>query len=280
MKTATVIQMSIARLACTACGAEANASCNCGQPYMPAKQRAKEAIEANPQKSNRAIADEIGVDHKTVGAARGEYSPPEVIGRDGKTYPATKPKRNPAATVEDESIEFVVEGDDESWPEAARKALRRERLEYVDLLGRVTGAEQRCNELIVALNAKEVTEGRDWPLDKMTKKQIAKRDTALAQIASWQKSLERLYAEATGQPPWRVEVITKEGRRFANGVRFAFRNEAERYAKKQEQDGDGVAAEVIASDGEKPNVEVNGDSIGFRHGDCVLFDWQSVEGDQ
>jgi hypothetical protein len=47
-------------------GAEANASCNCGKPYLPATVRAAEAIKANPQKSNRAIADEAGISESTV----------------------------------------------------------------------------------------------------------------------------------------------------------------------------------------------------------------------
>ena len=52
---------------------------------------------------------------------------------------------------------------------------------------RATSAEERCNKLVVALNAKEVTEGRDWPLDKMTKKHVKKRDEALEAIAHRQK---------------------------------------------------------------------------------------------
>jgi len=48
--------------------------------YYRRKLRAAEAIKANPQKSDRAIAAEIGVDQKTVGAARRqsgeEYSSP------------------------------------------------------------------------------------------------------------------------------------------------------------------------------------------------------------
>lgn len=55
------------------------------------KQRAADAIKANPGKSNRAIAAEIGVDHKTVAKARGDNSPSEtVVGRDGKQYPAKR----------------------------------------------------------------------------------------------------------------------------------------------------------------------------------------------
>lgn len=88
MRIATVIPMSIQRMVCTGCGAEANASCNCGVSYMPKAERAREAVKANPEKSDRAIAKEIGVDHKTVGTARkeltGENSPVERIGLDGK----------------------------------------------------------------------------------------------------------------------------------------------------------------------------------------------------
>lgn len=73
---------------CSACGEDA--SCNCGAPLMSKAQRAAEAVSANPSRSDRAIAKEIGVDHKTVGAARnfltGEHSPVDEprIGLDGK----------------------------------------------------------------------------------------------------------------------------------------------------------------------------------------------------
>lgn len=88
MRMSTEIKMSVQRMVCTACGSEANASCNCGKPYVPAKQRAAEAIKANPQKSNRAIADEIGVSKDTVRKVRettGDQSPVERVGLDGKT---------------------------------------------------------------------------------------------------------------------------------------------------------------------------------------------------
>jgi hypothetical protein len=82
--------MSIARLQCTVCGAEANASCNCGAHYVPATQRAKEAIEAHPEKSNRAIADLAGVDEKTIRNVRNSTADSSAvdeprIGKDGKT---------------------------------------------------------------------------------------------------------------------------------------------------------------------------------------------------
>jgi hypothetical protein len=42
-----------------ACGVDA--ACNCGAPVVPAFKRAADAIEADPTKSNRQIAEEIGV---------------------------------------------------------------------------------------------------------------------------------------------------------------------------------------------------------------------------
>jgi len=97
--TATVIKMSIQRMICTGCGAEANASCNCGKAYMPASVRASEAIAANPDKSDRAIAEELGVSPTTVGKARGAQVSSsghvtERTGRDGKQYSVKQ--RSPA----------------------------------------------------------------------------------------------------------------------------------------------------------------------------------------
>jgi hypothetical protein len=51
--------------------------------------RAAEAIKANPQKSNRAIAADIGIDQSTVSRIRNagvDYATPERIGRDSKSY--------------------------------------------------------------------------------------------------------------------------------------------------------------------------------------------------
>jgi hypothetical protein len=83
------IEKTYALLACTECGAEAYASCNCHKAYKPVDLAAK-AIAANPSKSNRAIADEIGVSRETVNRARAGDTgvSPERIGKDGKTYPA------------------------------------------------------------------------------------------------------------------------------------------------------------------------------------------------
>lgn len=72
----------------SACGEDA--SCNCGAPLMSKAQRAVEAIAANPQKSNRAIADDIGVNYQTVNRARKLSTDTDVsvdeprVGLDGK----------------------------------------------------------------------------------------------------------------------------------------------------------------------------------------------------
>ncbi len=77
-------------IGCTSCGATVDAACDCGAPYMPAGQRAASAIAANPQMSDRAIAQQIGVSQPTVSRAR-QSTETDVsvdeprIGLDGKT---------------------------------------------------------------------------------------------------------------------------------------------------------------------------------------------------
>jgi hypothetical protein len=99
------IQRAVVRLQCSGCGSEANATCNCGKPYVPAKVQAKERVEANPEKSNRAIAAELGIGEATVRRARAETTAPddavdERIGLDGKTR--RMPVRDEPPPSEDE----------------------------------------------------------------------------------------------------------------------------------------------------------------------------------
>ena len=105
---------SVVRLQCSACGAEANASCNCGKPYVPAAQRISEYDKANPGKSSRQAAADLGVSKETVRTARsgGNHLPPETVtGRDGKRYPSARPKRATYAPEpgEDDLIDFIVD---------------------------------------------------------------------------------------------------------------------------------------------------------------------------
>jgi hypothetical protein len=62
------------------------------QLSVPAGARAAAAVLAHPEKSNRAIAAELGVSNQTVMRAREQGAPsgaPEKrVGKDGKSYPA------------------------------------------------------------------------------------------------------------------------------------------------------------------------------------------------
>jgi hypothetical protein len=67
MKADTIIEfrkpVSIQQMSCTMCGAQADASCNCGAPYLPASKRAA-AVAAKPEsegKTVRELAEEAGV---------------------------------------------------------------------------------------------------------------------------------------------------------------------------------------------------------------------------
>jgi putative DNA primase/helicase len=68
-----------------------------GVAYTPKIVRAAEAIKANPDKSDRAIAEEIGASPTTVGKARTQVSTSGHLdkrtGRDGKAYQASQPTK-------------------------------------------------------------------------------------------------------------------------------------------------------------------------------------------
>lgn len=121
MKVASEIRFSIARLACTQCGAEANASCNCGKPYLPAAQRIKEYDKANPGKSTRAAAADLGISQPMVVKARNsddnQLSPANVIGLDGKEYRAKKNQKQKTAPVTEEEMPTEAEAH-EDWQQA------------------------------------------------------------------------------------------------------------------------------------------------------------------
>jgi hypothetical protein len=87
-----------AGLICSGCGAVASASCNCGKAYVPPSMLAASAIASNPGKSDRAIADEVGLGLGTIQRARKTVdpngSPARRTGKDGKSYSA-KRKQQP-----------------------------------------------------------------------------------------------------------------------------------------------------------------------------------------
>lgn len=96
---------------CTACGVEASAACDCGVAYEPASAVAARALEAHPEKSNRAIAEIAGVGRATVNRLRatGSFEPVEkTVGRDGKERPATMPPRPKPEVVLLEPLDYTL----------------------------------------------------------------------------------------------------------------------------------------------------------------------------
>jgi hypothetical protein len=286
-------------LVCTGCGAKANASCNCGKPYEPKSVRAREAIEAGPEKSNRAIAAETGISEPTIRRAReaaaSDDAPDTVTGRDGKSYPAKKSKAMPEADVEPVPIGPTQLDYNGLLKEYNKLQRRHEKLlgkkplskgddedhvtvnDFVNLSKRTRELEARNTALSAAFNAKEGQASRNWPAD-MKPQQIKYRDKYLGNIAYWQRELEQLYGEVTGRPSWRVEVTTEDGRHLGTGARFGTRGEAEFYNANfatSQLGGDYATGEIIACE-EKANVLIDGDVIRFKHGDCVLLNWHET----
>jgi hypothetical protein len=85
-------------LYCAKCGVVSEPRCDCNVGYITAGEVARRAVAANPEKSDRAIAAEIGVSQPTVGKARKaaaaagdkNLSSAKRTGRDGKSYPASR----------------------------------------------------------------------------------------------------------------------------------------------------------------------------------------------
>ncbi|QIG93847.1 MULTISPECIES: hypothetical protein [Bradyrhizobium] len=87
-----------AKLICSACGAPGEGSCRCGAPYVSPGDRAEEAVKAHPEKSDRAIAADLGVGTMTVSRARKRATVPDGTvgkrtGKDGKARKTPTSKR-------------------------------------------------------------------------------------------------------------------------------------------------------------------------------------------
>jgi ParB-like chromosome segregation protein Spo0J len=94
-----------------------------GLPLRPAERKAaaRRMLEAGDRRSDRAIAADCGLDHKTVGKLRhpeadddgGEYPHAEVrVGRDGKTYPV---KATPPPTTAQSRVAALLDTIDEAF---------------------------------------------------------------------------------------------------------------------------------------------------------------------
>lgn len=106
-----------ARLECPQCQKGTDAICECNVPYkyVTARELAERALAKSPQKSDRAIAEETGVNKNTVARARDDASNIEMrIGKDGKAYnatrqPAVNRDKKPAPESEENWQEDIVD---------------------------------------------------------------------------------------------------------------------------------------------------------------------------
>ena len=91
------------KLICTQCGADGEMNCECGVAFIAIANSTPKAAQvaaaladpANAAKSDRAIADELGIADRTVNRARRTATNVAVekrIGKDGKARSAPKPK--------------------------------------------------------------------------------------------------------------------------------------------------------------------------------------------
>ena len=98
-----------ADLQCSRCGAAGWAGCSCGTKYLEPITAATAAVLANPHKSDRALAAEIGVGSNTVRRARQKGTAPDGavgkrVGRDGKArkQPKRLARKTPAPLIHED----------------------------------------------------------------------------------------------------------------------------------------------------------------------------------
>ena len=119
---------------CSDCGAKGEAGCDCGAGYISASAHAAKAIAKDPLRSDRSIAEEIGVDHKTVGKARttGDFSP--VGSRTGKDGIARKmPIRSVPGSKAKHKIDERTGDEISQYEGIKRKAVLELEAELVEL---------------------------------------------------------------------------------------------------------------------------------------------------
>jgi len=98
-----------------------DAACNCNAPYLPAGQRAAEAVAANPERSDRAIAAAIGVNQSTVSRVRkkttdADASVEKRTGLDGRS------RKQPSKSRVDDIVDRAVARSEATKRRQAAKA--------------------------------------------------------------------------------------------------------------------------------------------------------------
>jgi hypothetical protein len=113
MRPAIIEQVKQSKFICSDCGSARD--CDCSAPAIPKTQRAIEAIKADPDRSDRAIAKDIGVSQPIVSKARKEVEATDKqlsvearTGLDGKTRKVPEKKaatnKSPEPTLQTQPI--------------------------------------------------------------------------------------------------------------------------------------------------------------------------------
>jgi hypothetical protein len=113
-------QAKSTKLICSSCGVSVAAACSCGTAYTPAGVRAARAVAANPGKSDRAHAAELGVGSNTVRRARKATAPSGAVekrvGQDGKVRKMPK-RRRPMFLTSNKDVMPTEEEAEKSYQE-------------------------------------------------------------------------------------------------------------------------------------------------------------------
>lgn len=180
------------RLRCEKCGAEGEIACDCGPQYIReanATSKADQAAEAlrdpaNVKKSDRALAKELGVSDKTVGAARkatAEFSAvgERRVGRDGKARKA--PSRPPARAPGEKQHQASVNTFGPDW-EAFKAKAEKEGQSAAAKLGAMITREVTGVEIEPATLPKTAHEKLEAAKRQIERKLNAEHAARMAQI--------------------------------------------------------------------------------------------------
>jgi hypothetical protein len=217
------------KLVCSECGAGGEMNCDCGVSFVReanATRKSDQVVEAlqdpaNAGKSDRSLATELGVDHKTVGAARqstGEFSPvPEKrVGLDGKARSMPTPKLDTTpARAEAKEVIRAYKAEHGVYPSAAEagKVAGKSRIVIEPALAAVK-AEDKTSPTITTF-----TKGQDQQIEARLKVRQAELERTFdarvtaenqKQIASLFPDLEKIRDDAKRAEKMYLGLIEKQ----------------------------------------------------------------------
>jgi hypothetical protein len=243
------------------------ASVNVRRRHLTAEQKREiigKLLKVNPGKSDREIGRTVQADGKTVATVRHELE----------------------ATAEIPQLDKRAGKDGKSRKQPAKKA-KAQPAESVTV--KLTERTEQIAAPYAVTSAPKSAPGQ----------QVITAEERMAQFAAEDEQQTPAKPVVIDKPSsWQIIAITKDGQRWANGVRLATEAEADVYRmthvvnnfweefkndkKLKEPQHVFVGTEAIPTNDE-PNVSVHRDSkgklkaqVGFEHGTCHLFGWNPI----